>query len=402
MRWTSWLPRSRPHRLCVVGLDIGPQACSWVVLSGSQSQPDRVCCAERLQLPHGLVAQGEVVQSVALGQWLRSQLDAGGYEPSEVFIGLDSAQVSHHMVTLAAGLSPADVRFQLQAEVQAVLPPHAPEVCIDYAVDTTTATMNESTYCVQAVPRAQVDALQRVAQTAGVKVRVIEPSQDAVRRKEQCQAEQCQALAGLPIASLALTMQCEVALGLALRAWHEDGINFLSRRDASQDVLRRRCFWGVALSALGGAVLAAGFAVVMASATQAKQAHLADAASSSRAWSQAQRAHAHAKTIDERRAAQASWLKVRQDLQLQSLQWSQVLSHGAQGVWVSTVKQQGTRWTMQGEALTPGHAQHLVQQLKALDIWVQAPELPQLTSAVSTTGLPVWQFRIEADLKGGM
>jgi len=57
---------------------------------------------------------------------------------------------------------------------------------------------------------------------------------------------------------------------------------------------------------------------------------------------------------------------------------------------------------MQGEALTPGHAQHLVQQLKALDIWVQAPELPQLTSAVSTTGLPVWQFRIEADLKGGM
>jgi hypothetical protein len=81
-----------------------------------------------------------------------------------------------------------------------------------------------------------------------------------------------------------------------------------------------------------------------------------------------------------------------------------VLSHAAQGVWVVSVKQQGTRWTVQGEALSSKHAQQLVQQLKALDIWAQAPELPQLQvmPAVSTTGLPVWQFRIEADLKVGV
>jgi hypothetical protein len=81
-----------------------------------------------------------------------------------------------------------------------------------------------------------------------------------------------------------------------------------------------------------------------------------------------------------------------------------VLSQSAQGVWVVSVKQQGTRWTVQGEALSSTHAQQLVQQLKALDIWAQRPELPQLQvlPAASTTGLPVWQFRIEADLKVGV
>jgi hypothetical protein len=96
-------------------------------------------------------------------------------------------------------------------------------------------------------------------------------------------------------------------------------------------------------------------------------------------------------------------LKTRQGLQAQSLQWSRVLSQATQGVWVASVKQQGTRWTVQGEALSSGHAQQLVAQLKALDIWAQAPELPHLrvTPATSRTGLPVWQFRIEADLKVG-
>ena len=63
MRWNSWLPRSRPHRLSVVGLDIGPEVCGLVVLSGSPIQPVSVCCAERLELPEGLVAHGEVLQS---------------------------------------------------------------------------------------------------------------------------------------------------------------------------------------------------------------------------------------------------------------------------------------------------------------------------------------------------
>jgi hypothetical protein len=59
---------------------------------------------------------------------------------------------------------------------------------------------------------------------------------------------------------------------------------------------------------------------------------------------------------------------------------------------------------LQGEALSSEHAKQLIQQLKTLDIWSQAPELLELqvTPAVSTTGLPVWQFRIEADLKVGV
>ena len=70
MRWTSWLPRFHPRRLSVMGLDMGPDVCSLVVLSDSPSQPDTVCCAERLALPEGLVAHGEVVQPVELVQLL--------------------------------------------------------------------------------------------------------------------------------------------------------------------------------------------------------------------------------------------------------------------------------------------------------------------------------------------
>jgi hypothetical protein len=155
---------------------------------------------------------------------------------------------------------------------------------------------------------------------------------------------------------------------------------------------------------MGGAFLAAGLALVMASAAEAKRHHLGDTVALARAYDDAQKAHAQAKALEERRAEQTRWFKARQDLQSQSLQWSRVLSHAAQGVWVASVKQQGKHWTVQGEALSSGHAQQLVQQLKTLDIWTQAPELPQLqvTPAVSTTGLPVWQFRIEADLKVGV
>ena len=114
--------------------------------------------------------------------------------------------------------------------------------------------------------------------------------------------------------------------------------------------------------------------------------------------------HQQAQALHDRRTEQARWLQARHVLQSQSLQLSRVLSQAAQGVWVSRVKQQGARWTVHGEALSAAHAQKLVTQLKALDIWAQAPELPQLQvmPAVSATGLPVWQFRIEADLKVGV
>ncbi len=399
MRWTSWLLRSRPRRLSVVGLDVGPDACSLVVLSGSPTQPDSVCCAERLELPDGLVADGEVLKSVELGLWLRTYLEAGDYQAELAYLGLDSACVSNHLVTLAAGLSSDDVAFQLQAEVQSVLPEYAPEVCIDYSLDTEPAPAGEQRYLVQAAPRWRVAALQRVAQLAGLKAAVVEPRQEAVRRTELIDT-----LTLLPQASAALALQCDEAFGLALRAWRDEGANFLPHRESSQHVLRRAWMLGVAVCAMGGAFLAAGFAMVMASAAETQQPHASDVIASARAFDEAQKSHAQIKALHERWAEQGRWLKARQDLQSQSLQWSRVLSQAAQGVWVASVKQQGTRWTVQGEALSSKHAQQLVQQLKVLDIWAQSPELPQLQvmPSVSTTGLPVWQFRIEADLKVGV
>jgi type IV pilus assembly protein PilN len=383
-----------------MGVDIGPEACSWVVLSGSTRQLDSVNCAQRVVLPDGLVRAGEVLQPQALGQWLRTQLDAGDYQPSQVFIGLDSACVSHHTITLTAGLRPADVAFQLQAEVQSVLPPDAAEVCIDYIADPRPASAgDEQSYEVQAAPRPQVDALQQLVQAAGLKVRVIEPRHDAARRTEEHHV-----LAALPPASVALALQCNEAFGLALRAWHDEGVNFLPHRQDAQRALRRAWTLRMALWAVAGALLVAGFAVAVASAAENNRQHLGDAAATAREFDDAQKAHVQAKAAHERRAAQARWLKTRQDLQSHSLQWSRVLSQAAQGVWVYSVKQQGTRWTVQGEALSSSHAQQLVQQLKALDIWAQAPELPQLQvmPVVPSTGLPVWQFRIEADLKEGV
>lgn len=399
MRWTSWLPKPCPRRLSVLGLDVGPDVCSLVVLSGSLSEPDSVCCAERLDLPDGLVSHGEVMRSEAFGLWLKSYLEAGDYQPEAAYLGLDNALVSNHLVTLAQDLSQADVAFQLQAEVQSLLPAHAPEVCIDFVPDSEPAPAGQQRYLVQAAPRPTVEALQRVAHAAGLTAKAVEPRGDAAQRVEQSHA-----FTQLPAASAALALQCDEAFGLALRAWHDHGANLLPRPEGAQHVLCRAWLLGVAVCAMGGAVLAAGFAMVISSAAETKHQHMGDVVASTRAYDAAQKAHEHAQALQQRQAEQARWLKVRQDLQSQSLQWSRVLSQSAQGVWVASVKQQGTRWTVQGEALSSNHAQQLVQQLKALDIWAQAPELPQLQvmPAVSTTGLPVWQFRIEADLKVGV
>jgi type IV pilus assembly protein PilN len=240
--------------------------------------------------------------------------------------------------------------------------------------------------------------MQAVALAAKLNVLVLEPRSDAASRTECFDT-----LGTLPKAGTALALQCDVAFGLALRAWHTGPINFLPHRQNKQQALRRAWLLGVAVCAMGGAFLAAGFALVISSAADHKYPPTDAIAASGRAYNDAQKAHIQAKEIQQRSAEQRRWLDVRKALQVQSLQWSRVLSQAAQGVWVSSVKQQGTRWTVQGEALSASHAQQLVQQLKVLDIWAQAPELPQLQvmPAVSTTGLPVWQFRIEADLKVG-
>jgi hypothetical protein len=143
--------------------------------------------------------------------------------------------------------------------------------------------------------------------------------------------------------------------------------------------------------------------MVLASAAQSQQPDASQVTAAAQAFDEAQKAHAQLKTLHARRTEQTRWLQERQDLQSQSLRWSRVLSQSADGVWIAGVKQQNAHWVVQGEALSAQHAQQLVAQLKALDIWRHVPELPllQVMPAVSATGLPVWQFRIEADLKVG-
>ena len=399
MRWISCLPRLRARRLVVLGLDIGPEVCSVVVLSGSSQAPDSVCCAECLALPDGMVADGEVLCPEDLGLWLKSFLEVGDYQPRLAYMGVSDALVSNHLVTLVAGLSQADVVFQLRAEVQSLLPAYPPEVCIDFVPDSEAAPAGQQRYLVQAVPRSTVDALHKVAHAAGLIAKAVEPRGDAAQR-----AIQSPVFTQLTAASAALALQCDEAFGLALRAWHGRGADFLPPQEQAEHALRRNWLLQVAVCAIGGAVLAAGFAAAIASAAEAKHQHMGDVVASALAYDTAHKAHAKAKDLQALQAEQARWLKTRKDLQTQSSQWSRVLSQSARGVWVASVKQQGTRWTVQGEALSSGHAQQLVQKLKALEIWAQAPELPQLqvTPTMSTTGLPVWQFRIEADLKVGV
>lgn len=398
MRWTSWWPRFHSGRLCVVGLDVGPDACRLVVLSGASERLDTVSCAERLALPDDWVVDGEVLHPEALGQSLRTYLDVGGHQPTLVYLGLDDTCVSQHFITLVAGLSPDDVAFQLHAELQSMGAGHVSDLCVDYGLDAEPAETGYQRYWVRTVPRRRVATLVRVAQAAGLKAAVVEPRQEALHRTRHPQT-----LVALPQVSVSLALQCSEAFGLALRAWDEAGVNFLPHRQAHQQAVRRAWLLGVAVCGMGGACLAAGVATVLASVAQSRQLPASAVTASARTFNEAQKAHALITAVHARHEEQDRWLKTRQDLQSHSLQWGRVLSQSAHGVWVASVKQHNAHWIVQGEALTAQHAHQLVVQLKALDIWAQAPELPQLQvmPAMSATGLAVWQFRIEADLKVG-
>jgi hypothetical protein len=405
MRWTSWLPSSQPRPLCVLGLDIGPQSCAWVVLSGTPNAPTHVCAASRVDMPDAWVVQGHVVQPEALGQWVRHHLQAGDHQPDCVYLSFDHAHMSQHGVALAVGLSPEDVAFQLQAEVQSKLPTDVGEVCLDYQRQSDPDPMSEPAstsdaeakpkrappqqrYAVQAVPQALVAALQRVAQAARLRVRGIEPRAQAIQRTAQPHV-----FADLPAAGVALALQCPEAFGLALRAWHDEGPNFSPYRAQAQQDQRRAWIKRLALPAVAGMVMAAGVAVLLDTLAHTQQPEPSVVAASARDVAVAQTAH-----------AQARWLATQQAMQAQSLQWGQVLSQASSHVWVARVTQQEARWTVQGEALSNAHAQQLLAQLKALSIWAQAPELTQLQRlpAASSTGLAVWQFRIDAHLKAGV
>lgn len=397
MRWIPKWKRTRVQRVTAVGLDVAEDACHLVVLSGDATHPDSVCCAERLNVPEGWVVQGEVLQPDALGQWLRQFLEAGGDSPQVLYVGLAPSLISQHVIRLPSALSEQDVVFQLQADIQAQQPELVGSVNLDYqSTNSEGSSLGMTHYAVHAVASDVVASWQCVAKVAHLALGAVEPRLEAVLRIARCHA-----IGGLTPAATALTLPCDEAFGLALRAWFNDGLNFLSDRAQHDAVSRRAWLRQVWVSVCGGACLAAGCAMAIASASESKYQHMGDVAGSARNFEKAQHAYAHAQAQQQRNQAQLQWWQTRRALQSQSLQWSRVLGQSMPGVWVGSVKQQGTHWAVQGEALSSQHAHQLVARLKALEIWAQAPALPQLEMSTSPVlqGLPVWQFRIEANLK---
>jgi hypothetical protein len=332
-------------------------------------------------------------------------MQQGGYDVEGMYVSLDEACISHHRVTLPADLSEDDVTFQVLAEVQAVLGVSAAELSVDFGWEPASevSSLEDSSrtrmYRVAAVPRFRVEALQRVAKAAHIKLCAVEGYGEAVRRTQATET-----FATLPPVGVAMALQCEAAFGLALGAWGSRVFNFLPHR-AMADIALRQAWWlGIVACVVGGACLATGFALVMASAATLTLGAAANREAIAARHLAAQTAHTQAQLAQQQREQHTQWQQTQQVLNLQTVQWVRVLDQGAQGVSVTRVEQHGSSWQVQGEALSSVHATQVVQQLAALAIWTKPPALSQLQikTAPLTTGLPVWQFRIEAELKGAV
>jgi hypothetical protein len=365
-----------------------------------------VCCAEQLQLPaDDWVRQGHVWRAEALGQWLRRYVQQGDYDVEGMYVCLDDACISQHTITLAADLSDDDVTFQVLAEMQAVLGMPAADVSVDFGWEPSNEVTTPETgartrvYRVAAVPRFRVDAFQRVAKAAHIELCAVEGRHEAVRRTQTTDT-----LATLPAVGVAMALQYEAAFGLALGAWGSRAFNFLPYRALADAALRHTWWLGVVAYVVGGAFVAIGFALSMTASTSAIQESLNHRAAIERAYQAAQMDHAQAQAEQQQRAQHMQSLQTQRSLHVQTVQWVRALDERSQGIWVTRVEQQDSRWRVHGEALSFAHATQMVQHLTALTIWTKPPALVQLQmkSAPLATGLPVWQFRIEAELKGAV
>ena len=401
----SWLRKHTARRRCVAGLDVSADGVQLVILAGDTQSPDAVCCAERLSLPNGWLIEGVVTAPHAMARWLKHYLQTNDYAVDQWFIGLADDQVRYHLVSLPAGLSPEDVAFQLQQETRQVFADHARTFALDYEVDmaSDSALPASLRYLVGACSQTCADSWLELAHAGGLSFAALEPRRDALTRVSHTHL-----MGRMPAASVALALQCDAAFGLALAGWGAVSYNFLPHRPLWFKALRRAWWVAMAVCAMGGAMLAAGFALVMTASADAKQHRLQQGQPAAQALAQAREDHQRAQTAQKLQAQRDQWVRTRQAAQAQSLAWSEALTQASQGIWVSHIQQHGEHWLLEGEALSSQHAQRLLGHLKALDIWAKPPELPQLqlgTSAVAgdamTSGSSVWIFRIEAELKAG-
>jgi hypothetical protein len=403
MRWKSWLSRSAQREWCVAGLDLSTDTCQLVILSGSPQDANRVCCAELIDAPAGWIRQGLLVEADLLGRWLGEHIAQKGYDIGSLCMGVDDALISSHEFVLAAGLSDEDVAFQLSLEIQVAIPDA--DVCVDFQLkhpvmdDVDSSVTELQAYQVDAIPRSHVVQMMRMAKAAGLELVVVEGLRDARLRLQAHDV-----LKSFSKVEASLALQCEVAFGLALAAWQAGTLNFLPYRERAQDVLRRAWYTGMMVWTVSGMVFSTGLTWAFSSMADREQSRRGDVAAVTRSLDAASQAFVQAQALDQLAGDQRRWLQTHQAFHQATLQWAHVLNQSTHGLWVSGVTQQNSQWAVQGEALTSAHAHALMAQLTGLDIWTRSPEMRQLQllENAPTQGLPVWQFRIEAELKGGL
>jgi hypothetical protein len=378
-----------------------------VVLTGSVRAVERVICAESLALPDGCVVNGLLEQPQILGLWLRDWLSERDLHLDALYVTVPDAHVMRGTLQLPVDLQDEDVDFQIAAELQSE--PEQPAVCWDYVKEghaqstdpaapdpDTVADRDQRTYLWATVPRSHVEAWQQFALAAGLRLSAVIPRDDALVRSQHKTLN-----AYLSPAMPGLAPHDDVALGLALGAWHETGFNFLPHRELKLQTLRWRWLQRMSVSSLSGVLMAVGASVWVSQMATNLREQTGDLAAAELRLKQANSAEKEVQTALADTQALGQWLRGQAMAQQQTLQWSRVLAQHSQGLWVAEVKQQQAHWLLKGEALSAAQAQHLVQQLKGLDIWAQAPELRhlELSEPKSATSLSVWHFRIEADLK---
>ncbi len=380
-----------------VGLDLGPDFASWVILSGSQVGATSVVCAERLTLPEAWVEAGRITQPAELGRWLRQALIDRSCKASELSIGIADAFIASHRLSLASDLTPDDVSFQLMAEVQSALTEVA-DVRMDYRIVSVPGPVSELTYDVQTVPGDLVREAQQLAQMARLSLVSL------MSRGEANQLAQISEPLAQPVRSLEpVVANYSVALGLAMSAWRPAEFNFLPHREKAQQAERLLWLRHALTCFVAGACLAASMGGTLDAMTDTLQAKLPSSkiAAATRGYQVAKQTHDQLVGMAQGADAQAKWLLGQQNQQDSTLAWHRLMGQPVSGVWVSHVIQKGAQWSVHGEALSSHDAQQWVRRWGELDIWTKPPQLPamQLTPSLSHHGVPVWQFQLDAELK---
>lgn len=402
MHLPSWLSPRRPQRQCVAGLAFGVDGAWVVVLEGSLETAQHCACVEPLVLPDGSVQGAYVMDPSALGQSLQLWFSAHGWQPQGLCMALDDAWLTRQTVTLSAQLSDRDVAFQLAAELAHTQDTDPAQVCWTYqvvAAAPSEASAAQVSYAVGFLAPDPVRRLQDMARAAGVRAWVIEPRSDAAQRAQAHPLAQTWVQAW---AAQAASPSAHVALGLALAAWAETGLNFLPHRRWARQRRQRAWAQHLVMVMAASAALTLGLTALFSAATREQQHSLRDPGALAQALAVARSTQQQAALAQQQLDAQRQWLQAQQVQQQQTVQWHTALAQADTSLRVTHVHQQDAHWVVQGEALTAAGVQQWSRQLATLPVWQRGPELHQLQfmRSPSGSGAWVWHFRIEADLKG--